>query len=167
MPDTRIDDARPATEAGAPSPLVDPGGDGRTISPAAAELIEPARRPQAAQRWQTRQGNLRALMSMRDFRVFLTGEAISAIGDAVTLSDAAPGATSAREAVTPSLADRHPLQKRKTSRSGPKHRSSFSRIVRVHRVLVVMPLKRQCLWSANASVARWNSYWSARSRAGA
>src|SRR5204863_8630147 len=31
-------------------------------------------------------GNLRALWSMRDFRVFLTGEAISAIGDAVTLT---------------------------------------------------------------------------------
>src|SRR5438034_9125784 len=82
MPNPVREEDPPAPEAVAPSPLVDAGIDTRTIESTDgraanvdARVVRPASR-----------GNLRALWSMRDFRVFLTGEAISAIGDAVTLT---------------------------------------------------------------------------------
>ena len=82
MPNPVREEDPPATEAVAPSPLVHAGIDTRTIESTDgraanvdARVVRPASR-----------GNLRALWSMRDFRVFLTGEAISAIGDAVTLT---------------------------------------------------------------------------------
>ncbi len=67
---------QPALEAAAPNPLVHVSRDGGRPADRGALEEVPAAPP----------ATLRQLWSLRDFRVFLVGEAVSATGDAVTLT---------------------------------------------------------------------------------